>query len=68
MEGDGGAVCPVYLGRALESWFTGWTMLERGILPHAGGWADQENTWTEAMDVIGAAVSAALKARPKTAE
>ena len=34
-----GSECPVLLIRAFEHYFLAWHMSEKGMLPHAGGWA-----------------------------
>lgn len=47
----------MYLGREFEEFFLAWSMLEKGFLPHAGGWAEQWHVWIQAFEVIGAAVA-----------
>lgn len=37
-----------------ENFFRGWGLLEKGILPHAGGWSEQPAYWIQAFEIIGA--------------
>lgn len=57
VEGDGGAECPVYLRQQFKNYFLAWTMVEKGILPAAGGWAQQPYHWVQAFETIGSAVA-----------
>lgn len=53
------------MSHELAGWLQGFDLLERGLLPHAGGWADQPAPWIDALEVVGAAVHAARAAAPR---
>jgi hypothetical protein len=68
VEGEGGAECPVFLGQRFERYFTAWNMLEKGVLPESGGWAEQPYYWVQAFEVIGAALARAQREQMKEAQ
>jgi hypothetical protein len=53
-EIEEGCECPVYLALAYRELMFARAMLEKGLLPLAGGWAEQPYYWVQAMEVIGA--------------
>ncbi len=63
VEGDGGAECPVFLGREFENYFVAFSFFEKGILPEAGGWAQQSHHWIQALKVIDPIVTYAQHER-----
>jgi len=63
VEGDGGAECPVFLGKEFEKFFFAWNQMEKGILPTAGGWAEQPAYWIQAFQIIGPIVAQAQRER-----
>lgn len=60
---EGGTWCPVFLWIERQSALKTWTMAERGHLPRAGGWQEQDAIVIEQIDIIGAAVERAKAQR-----
>jgi hypothetical protein len=65
---DGGAECPVYLGREFEAFFLAWTMKEKSLLPVTGGWAEQPFYYVQAFEILDAAVGRAQRDRLRQVE
>ena len=63
VDDAGGTECPVFLGREFEKFFFAWNLVEKGILPAAGGWGDQPYYWIQAFQVIGPIVAQAERER-----
>lgn len=58
-EGVEGETCPVLLTQTEHEWLRAWAMFERGVLPRAGGWAEQDAAWVQAMEAVEPAVAKA---------
>lgn len=54
---EGGTWCPVHLWIERQPALKDWTMAERGHLPRAGGWQEQDAIVIEQLEVIGNAVA-----------
>jgi hypothetical protein len=63
VDDEGGTECPVFIGKRFEKYFFGWRQMEKGFLPHPGGWADQPAHWIEAFEIIGSVVAEAQARR-----
>ncbi len=44
--------CPRSMSIAVNPWFEDFVRYKNGILPRAGGWIDQDHTYTETMPII----------------
>ena len=58
-------MCPVFLAGERREIFAAWGWQQRGFLPHAGGWADQDARTVEQLDIVESAIA---RARAEQAE
>lgn len=52
-EIEEGCECPVYLAGQYRDLMLARSLLEKGLLPARGGWAEQPYYWMQAMVAIG---------------
>ena len=56
---EGGEICPVLLTQHHRDALRAWAMLERGLLPRAGGWAEQDAVWLQTIEAVEPAIARA---------
>jgi len=58
-----GTECPVFIRQNYQEIFLAWDMLDKGVPPAAGGWAQQPYHWIQALQAIGPEIIRAERER-----